>query len=126
MPDLYFTLSGDLAKDGNNDIGLAKSRIQMDTQQIYMRLMTEPGDFNIYPELGIDLSPLYGMPQRPETGEMGKRIIQAGLQREGLFKGRTVIIDAVPTSADEIRFDIQIVSDTDQPLVLSINQKLGE
>ena len=90
-----------------------------------MRMMTEPGDFYIYPLLGIDLSLLYGMPQTPETGEFGKRLIKAGLQKEGLFKGRNIKIDAVPTSRDTIRFDIHIISDTNQPITLSVTQSLG-
>ncbi len=94
--------------------------------KVYIRLMTEPGDFYIYPQLGIDLSVLYGMPQTPETGEFGKRLIRAGLQREGLFKGRSILIDAVPTSRDTIRFDIHIQSDVDQPIILSVTQTLGE
>jgi hypothetical protein len=65
------------------------------------------------------------MPQTPETGEYGKRIIREALQREGLFKGRNMKIDAIPTSRDTIRFDVHIVSDIDRPLTLSVSQKLG-
>lgn len=126
MTDLYFTLTGDLAINGHKDIAMTSSPLQSDIQQIYIRLMTEPGDFYIYPQLGIDLSILYGMPQTPETGEFGKRLIRAGLQREGLFKGRSILIDAVPTSRDTIRFDIHIQSDVDQPIILSVTQTLGE
>lgn len=125
MTDLYFTLTGDIAINGNKDIAIANSPLQSDIQQIYIRLMTEPGDFYIYPQLGIDLSIMYGMPQTPETGEFGKRLIKAGLQREGLFKGRNITIDAVPTSRDTIRFDVHVLSDIDQPIVLSVNQTLG-
>ena len=125
MSDLYFTTNGDILIGGNKDITLTNSSLQSDIQQAYLRLMTEPGDFYIYPTLGIDLSLLYGMPQTPETGEFGKRLIQAGLQREGIFKGRNIKIDAVPTSRDTIRFDVHIISDIDQPVVLSVSQTLG-
>jgi hypothetical protein len=99
--------------------------MQSDVQQAYIRLMTEPGDFYVYPLLGIDLSLLYGMPQSLETGEFGKKLIQTGLQREGIFKGRNIKIDAVPTGRDTIRFDVHIISDIDQPVVLSVSQTLG-
>jgi hypothetical protein len=125
MSDLYFTLNGDILIGGNKDIVLTNSSMQSDVQQAYIRLMTEPGDFYIYPLLGIDLSLLYGMPQSPETGEFGKKLIQTGLQREGIFKGRNIKIDAVPTSRDTIRFDVHIISDIDQPVVLSVSQTLG-
>jgi hypothetical protein len=125
MSDLYFTLDGDFLVNGMKDLSLTPSSLQEDIQQIYLRLMTEPGDFYIYPLLGIDLSLLYGMPQSAETGEFGKKLIQAGLQREGIFKGRNIKIDSVPTSKDTIRFDVHIISDIDQPVVLSVSQTLG-
>lgn len=125
MADLYFTLNGDMITNGNNDIAITANSLQADMQQIYLRLMTEPGDFYIYPQLGTDLSLLYGMPQTPETGEYGKRLIRTALQREGLFKGRNIKIDAIPTGRDTIRFDIHIISDIDRPITLSVTQALG-
>lgn len=125
MSDLYFTLAGDIAINGQKDIAKTLNSTQADIQQVYLRLMTEPGDFYIYPNLGINLSQLFGMPQRPETGELGKRLILAGIRKEGLFKERNITIDAVPTSPDSIRFDIHIASDINQPVTLSITQSLG-
>jgi len=125
MADLYLTLNGDIMLDGNKDIALAPSAMHEDVQQVYLRMMTEPGDFYIYPQLGIDLSRLYGMPQKRETAEFGKALIKAGIEREGLFKGRNIQIKAIPTSRDTIRFDIHILSDIDQPIILSVSQTLG-
>ena len=125
MTDLYFGLDGDILINGGKDLSLINTPLQGDVQQVYIRLMTEPGDFHVYPTLGIDLSQLYGMPQRPETGDFGKRLIQAGLRKEGLFKGKNIKIEAIPTGADTIRFDIHIITDIDQPIVLSISQDLG-
>ena len=126
MSDLHFTLNGDLVISGSKDIAKSPSSMHEDIQQIYLRLMTEPGDFYIYPQLGIDLSKLYGMPQTRETAEFGKALIRAGIQREGLFKGRNIQIKAIPTSRDAIRFDIHIISDIDEPIILSVSQNLGE
>lgn len=125
MSDLFFTLDGDLLINSNKDIARVNTSLQNDVQQIYIRLMTEPGDFHSYPNLGVDLSILYGKPQTKETGELGKRLISAALQREGIFRGRNIEIAAVPTGPDTIRFDIHIQSGANQPVTLSIKQNLG-
>lgn len=126
MSDLYFTETGDLLIDGNKGIAVTENSMRNDVQQVYLRLMTEPGDFYIYPNLGLDISLLYGMPQSPETGEVGKRMIKAALDRENIFAGRDIKIQAVPTAPNVIRFDVHIVSNVDQPVVISIDQKLGD
>jgi hypothetical protein len=126
MSDLYFTETGDLLIDGNKGIAVTENSMRNDVQQVYLRLMTEPGDFYIYPNLGLDISLLYGMPQSPETGEVGKRMIKAALDRENIFAGRDIRIQAVPTAPNVIRFDVHIVSNVDQPVVISIDQKLGD
>lgn len=125
MSDLYIDLSGDLVVTGYGDLALATDSTTRDIQQIYIRLMTEPGDFFIYPGLGTDLGVLYGMPQSPETGDMGKRLIRAALEREGVFNNRQITIEAVPTSADSVRFDVYLTGNYSEPTVLSITQDLG-
>lgn len=125
MSDLYLDLSGDLVINGSKDVARTQSALEEDVQQVYLRLMTEPGDFYIYPNLGVDLSKLYGMPQSQETGDFGKKLIKAALQRERIFNGRNIKINAVPTGPDKIRFDVHIVSDIDQPIILSVSQNLG-
>lgn len=125
MSDFYFDLGGDLKVTGTGDIAVIQNPAENDVQQVYIRLMTEPGDFYMYPRLGTDLSMLYGMPQSRETGEFGKRIIKAALDREGVFSNRAITIEAVPTSADSIRFDVYITTDGRQPTLLSITQELG-
>lgn len=125
MSDLYLTLDGDLSFTSNKDIARVGTSLQNDVQQVYIRLMTEPGDFSAYPTLGVDLSMLYGMPQNQQTGKIGKELIMAALQREGAFRGRNITVDAVPTSPDTIRFDIHVQAATGQPVTLSIKQNLG-
>jgi hypothetical protein len=124
MSDLFLTMSGDLLINGNKDLSLVNSGAQNDVQQIYLRLMTEPGDFYVYPNLGTDLSILYGMPQSKETGDLGQRLIRAALEKENIFQGRNIEITSVPTSADSIRFDVHITTDTNEPIVLSVTQNL--
>lgn len=125
MSDLYLTNDGDLVLTSNKDIARVNTSMQNDVQQVYIRLMTEPGDFSAYPTLGVDLSMLYGMPQNQKTGQLGKQLIMAALDREGTFRGRNITVDAVPTSPDTIRFDIHIQSASNQPVTLSIKQNLG-
>jgi len=89
--------------------------------------MTETGDFYAYPQLGCDLSVLYGMPQTIATGEIGKRIVRSALEnpeKGGIFKGRNISIEAVPTSANTIRFDVHILDNSLDPVTLSVTQDL--
>jgi hypothetical protein len=123
--DLHIDLNGDLVVNGSGDLAVAVDQSAIDIQQVYIRLMTEPGDFFMYPQLGTDLSLLYGMPQTPQTGDFGKRLIRAALEREGVFKNRQITIEAVPTSADAIRFDVYLMGSNSEPTVLSITQDLG-
>lgn len=125
MSDFYIDLNGDLVVNGSGDLALAADQSVVDIQQVYIRLMTEPGDFFMYPQLGTDLSLLYGMPQTAQTGDFGKRLIRAALEREGVFKNRQITIEAVPTSADSIRFDVYLMGSNFEPTVLSITQDLG-
>jgi hypothetical protein len=127
MSDFYFGYDGDIKLSGNKDIALVQNRAQDDTQQIYLRLMTEPNDFTIYPMLGCDLSFLRGMPQSKTTGEIGKRIIRQALEDEkrgGIFRGRSISIEAVPVSATAIRFDVHIEDNSLEPITLSITQEI--
>jgi hypothetical protein len=125
MSDFYIDLSGDIVINGSGDIATVDDRATKDIQHVYIRLMTEPGDFYIYPQLGVRLSSLYGMPQTSQTGDFGKRLIRAALEREGVFKNRQITIEAVPVSADSIRFDVYLVGSDYQPVVLSVIQDLG-
>lgn len=74
--------------------------------------------------LGTALSKLYGMPQDPSTAELGKDIIRQALDREGVFRGKNISINAVPTSPTSIRFDVQLITNTGTPLNLSVNQSI--
>jgi hypothetical protein len=124
MSDFYLDLSGDLKISPNKDIAMVQSRSQNDIQQIYLRLMTEPGDFYIYPKLGTELNVLYGMPQSQATGEMGKRLIRQALLRENVFADRKISITAVPTSNNSIRFDVHIEDNSVDPITISVTQEI--
>jgi hypothetical protein len=123
--DWYLSQDGDLKVSPNRDIALTDTDWRDDAQQAYIRIMTEPGDFLIYPTLGANLSRLYGMPQSTQTGELGKAIIREALERENRFQGKGLVYKAVPISEQTIRFDVYIVSGVRDQLILSIEQNLG-
>lgn len=123
--DWYFSQKGDLALTPSGDIATTDSGWRDDSQQAYIRIMTEPGDFTLYPNFGAQMSRLYGMPQTPRTADLGKDIIMSALQREGRFHGRVVNINAVPTGPQTIRFDVFIKNNSRNNLILSIEQSLG-
>lgn len=124
MADLYFTDEGDLAVSQSGDIALTDTAWRDDMQQAYIRVMTDRGDYLLYPELGAALSELYGMPQSPDTGRYGEELITAALNREGRFNGRPFTVKAVPTGPQTIRFDVFIISGSRQQIQLSVEQDL--
>lgn len=127
MTDLYFGYNGDIVISPNKDVARVGSVAEKDLQQIYLRLMTEPGDFMVYPNLGCDLSILKGMPQSKSTGDLGKKIIRDSLQNEiysGIFRGRNITIDAIPVSENSIRFDVHIENNGTEPVTLTVTQDI--
>lgn len=123
--DCYMTEAGDITRDASGDIALTTTPWRDDVQQIYIRVMTDIGDYVLYPTMGADLSQLYGMPQSPKTAQLGVNLIQAALDRDTRFATNRVVINAVPTGYQTIRFDISITSGSQQLIRLSVAQTLG-
>lgn len=123
--DLYLSEDGDLKLSPHGDLAMTTRMWRNHAQQAYIRLMTEVGDFLLYPGLGADLHTLYGLPQSKETGNKGKQLIQQALAREGVFSGTPFSVDAVPVSQQTIRFDVYLRSGGRHDLLLSIEQDLG-
>lgn len=123
--DAYLTEQGDITTNSGGDIALSDTQWRDDVQQAYVRVMTDPGDFILYPSLGAGLSQLFGMPQTPETGGFGIKLIEGALEREGRFTGKPVEVKAVPISHQSIRFDINITSGSREQIKLSVKQGLG-
>lgn len=123
--DLYFNSEGDIERSPSGDIAMTDTPFRDDLQQAYIRVMTDVGDYLLYPELGAALSQLYGMPQSPETGSYGEQLITAALNREGRFVGRPFNVKSVPTGPQTIRFDVSIVSGNREQIQLSVEQDLG-
>lgn len=132
MTDLYFTEDGDIAVSPSGDLALTQADWRDDVQQIYIRLMTDIGDFDmrvphqgVCSELGANLSQLYGMPQSEATGDYGIGLIESALARENRFGGKPVTVKAVPTGVQSIRFDVYVKSGSRDKVKLSIEQNLG-
>lgn len=125
MPDLYMYESGDLAVSPAGDLALTQSAWRDDVQQAYIRIMTEMGDFEVYPELGASLARLYGRPQSATTGNLGVGLIRSALDRESRFAGKPYTVNAVPTGPQTVRFDVSITSGNREQILLSVEQDLG-
>lgn len=107
------------------DIATVDSTSRHLSQQAYLRLMTERGDFVLYPNLGASLQNLIGMPNTPDTAEYGKQLISAALDRETVFAGVNINVDAVPVSEHAIRFDVYVNISSRLEKILSIVQDLA-
>lgn len=125
MPDLYMTEAGDLAISANGDLAFTQTSWRDDVQQAYIRMMTDIGDFLIYPLLGANLSTLYGRPQSPETGQAGSDLIRSAMDRESRFIGKQYSVRAVPTGPQAVRFDVAITSGSTEQITVSVEQNLG-
>ncbi len=123
--DLYFTAEGDVSLSSSGDLALVQSSWRDDVQQAYIRMMTDEGDYLLYPKLGASLSKLFGKSQSPATGAFGTTLIKGALDREQRFINKKFNIKAVPVSHQSIRFDVFITSGSRDQVRLSIEQSLG-
>lgn len=125
MGDLYLTEEGDLAVSNHGDLGLTETPWRHFSQQAYIRIMTQIGDFVVYPTLGADLETMIGMPQSQSTAEYGKSLILNALTRDGVLSSFPIEIVAIPTTLQTIQFDIYMTVGSRSDLILSIEQDIG-
>lgn len=126
MSDLYFTEEGDLTISPSGDLAMTQTEFRDDAQQAYIRVLTDQGDYLLYPEMGASLSELIGEPQAPRTGKKGEEMISSALNREGRFDGKPFTVKGVPTGPQSIRFDVNIVSGNREQVTISVEQELEE
>ena len=122
--DMIFNESGDIQRSSTGDIAVTDTQWRDTVQQAYIRLMTDSGDYTLYPALGASLSQLYGMPQTAATGAFGKSLILNALTGDNTFTASQVSVVAVPTDRQSIRFDVTLSSGSLQQLTLSLQQNL--
>ncbi len=123
--DFYFNEAGDIAVSPSGDIAITDTAWRDSVQQAYIRLMTDEGDYLMYPSLGASLSQLYGMPQSAGTGALGVRLITNALVGDNKFTASQVSVTAVPTDMQTIRFDVSLISGSLQQITISLEQNLG-
>lgn len=123
--DFLFSESGDVQVSPSGDIALTPDQWTDSIQQAYIRIMTDAGDYLMYPQLGASLSQLYGMPQTANTGALGVKMIVEALTSDNTFTASQVMVKAVPTDYQTIRFDISLTAGSLQALQLSVEQNLG-
>lgn len=124
MPDLYFTEAGDITVSHSGDLAVTPTPWRDDVQQAHIRIMTDEGDYRLYPRMGATLSNLYGMPQSPGTGKYGEELVRSALDREGRFVGSPISVRSVPTGPQTLRFDVIILSGSREQIRLSVEQDL--
>lgn len=124
MADLYFSEEGDLAQSPSGDLAITPAQHRDDVQQAYIRVMTEQGDYLLYPDIGASLTRLYGMPQSPQTGAYGEKLIRDALTRDNRFIGQGFTVKAVPIDFQTIRFDVFLNSGSRSQIRLSFEQDL--
>lgn len=122
--DWYMDETGDILQSSTGDIGVTGTEWRSTVQQAYIRLMTENGDYTMYPTLGAGLSQLYGMPQTAATGTFGQSLILNALISDNTFTSSQVSVKAVPIDRQSIRFDVTLISGNLQQLTLSLQQNL--
>ena len=88
MPDLFHEWGNDLQVGATGDLLLADS-IQLSTQSVLRRLLTNPGDYIWHPDYGAGLPKMIGMPIDVAAV---KRIIQAQM-----FLEDSVVRSPAPT-----------------------------
>lgn len=125
MIDLYFNETGDIQKSSDGDLAQTNTPWRCDVQQAYIRLMTDVGDYTLYPTLGSNLSTLYGQPQSAATGQLGVSLINSSMTRESYFAASNIKVTAVPISRQTIRFDVAITSGSASQIQLSVNQNIS-
>lgn len=123
--DLFFNESGDIERSHSGDIAMTPTNWRDDLQAAYIRIMTDEGDYTLYPEMGASLSRLFGMPQSPQTGEEGRALITSALKRDGRFEGYGVNIKPVPTGPVSIKFNVEVFSGNRRRIAMSVEQDLG-
>jgi hypothetical protein len=122
--DLYLTDTGDLALSNNGDLAITPSNEERVRQQVQMRLATDMGDFVPYPNLGASLQRIVGKPNTERTGKFGVDLINRTLSYDA-FLGRAAFkVEATPTSADVIQFDVVIPLGARGSVMVSLSQML--
>lgn len=103
------TLDAEKGEDGKEyrDIGVAYD-LEAEKQVIMNRLRTDSPDWYHHPAMGGNLTDLIGEPNTRATGDLGAALIRRALTYKSLYNAQQLHVRAVPMSAEEIVFMIDI------------------
>jgi len=107
--DLYWSRSGDLIMNNNGDLlDTEQDRLRSLVQEVRTRIQSDQQDWDLYPDLGANLSALIGQPNNKITAESGKAKIIAALTMYGLVDSGDISIIYMPIDEKTIVYRLKI------------------
>lgn len=114
--DFYWTFDEDLliGPDGDLYDTLDDPLLSL-VQEIKTRLKADQLDWDLYPDVGAELSELIGEPNNKATAETGKAKIIAALTRDGLVDISDLSVKYMPVGPDSLLYKLDVrVTPTDE------------
>jgi hypothetical protein len=107
--DFYWPVKGDLVVGPDGDIfDTGTDPLRALVQEIYTRLRADQGDWELYPDVGANLSELIGEPNNQITAEAGKARIISALTRDGLVHAGDISLKYMPLGIDSVVYRLVI------------------
>lgn len=107
--DMYWTFDGDFLVGPDGDLfDTEDDPLRSLVQEIRTRVMGDQEDWELYPDVGADLSDLIGEPNNKVTAETGKAKIIAALTRDGLVASSDISVKYMPVSPYAILYKLVV------------------
>lgn len=107
--DLAWTSRGDLVIGHDGDLyDTSTDPLRSIFQEIRTRVMSDLGDWLMYPDVGASISDFVGEPNNKIVAEAIKTRIIASLARHGLVAREDVSIRYMPVDIDQILFRVSL------------------
>lgn len=107
--DLAWTSRGDLVIGHDGDLyDTSTDPLRSIFQEIRTRVMSDLGDWLMYPDVGASISDFVGEPNNKVVAEAIKTRIIASLARHGLVAREDVSIRYMPVDIDQILFRVSL------------------
>jgi hypothetical protein len=122
--DLYWTRRGDYVIGPDGDIlDTSDDPLRSLIQECRSRLQSDQGDWNLYPQLGANLSDLIGESNNKMTAESLKAKVIAALNQYGMVDTRNINISYLPLGPSTIllRLSIAVASTEENHLTKSLD-----
>jgi hypothetical protein len=123
--DFAITDAGDLQVSSSGDLATTIHQYSPALQLAYISVLTELGDFTPYPTLGSEIYKLWGLPNTQSVASKGEEELYKALAFGGKLSNASIKIKSVPTSANTIRFDIDIQFSRSQSNIITLEQKIS-